>query len=265
MKTIYPLKSKERRTSRLPIIFVIIIFVGLSMFGILLPNVARNTAYTISLPVWLMKDSLKNSFSGVIGFFESKKALVDRNNTLLSDIESLKLKQVDYETIIKENEDLKTTLGRKGESSRVTGAILSKPPESPYDTLVIDIGSNEGILPGSKVYISDTVLIGLVTSVTSHTSLVELFSTGGKKHEANLSRTGATYTLIGQGGANYKLEVPKDSDILWGDMFVYLGGKSSVIGSVYYIDTNSQSSFKTIYLRIPGNVFSSKWVFVEKM
>ncbi len=70
--------------------------------------------------------------------------------------------------------------------------------------------------------------------------------------------------LSGAGGGNITLEVPKDTDVLWGDVFVYPGIAPSVLGSVYYIDNNSQSAFKTVYIRVPGNLFSAQWVFVEK-
>ena len=155
-------------------------------------------------------------------------------------------------------------MGRNETSkSRVLSRVLSKPPYSPYDTFVVDVGSNEGILQGSKVYLSDNIIIGVVKNVTSQTTLVELFSSGSLKQEAVLSRTGESFTLVGQGGANFKIEVPKDTDILWGDVFVYPNMQHYVLGSVYYIDVNSQSSFKTVYLRIPGNVFSVQYVFVE--
>jgi hypothetical protein len=60
------------------------------------------------------------------------------------------------------------------------------------------------------------------------------------------------------------VEVPKDADILWGDVFEYPNLKTSVVGSVYYVDQSAQSSFKTIYIRVPGNIFQTKWVMVEK-
>ena len=108
------------------------------------------------------------------------------------------------------------------------------------------------------------VVIGTITKVTPRSSLVTLFSSGSQKQELVLERTGTTYELVGQGGANLSVEVPKDADVLWGDIFVYPGLTSSVVGSVYYIDVNAQSSFKTVYVRIPGNVFDSRWVYVEK-
>ncbi len=183
---------------------------------------------------------------------------------LQDEIASLKQKEIDYDAILAENQSLKAQFGRMENKNRVLAAIISKPPASPYDTFVLDVGSVEGVVLSDKVFISDTVIVGVITSVTSHTSLVTLFSGGGNKQQAILARTGASYELVGEGGANLELEVPKDTDILWGDSFMYPGLSTSVIASVYYIDTNSQSSFKTIYLRIPGNVFQTRFVFVQK-
>jgi len=44
-----------------------------------------------------------------------------------------------------------------------------------------------------------------------------------------------------------------------------MGKKEILIIKTGYSEVldNSQSSFKTIYLRIPGNIFSSKYIFVE--
>jgi len=142
--------------------------------------------------------------------------------------------------------------------------VLSKPPRSPYDTFVIDIGSEDNVSLGDRVYISDNNIIGLIKNMTPHTSLVELFSNGNLEQEATLSRTGASFVLKGLGGGNLELEVPKDTDVIWGDVFLYPRFSPSMIGSAYYIDTNSQSSFKKIFIRVPGNVFSAKYVFVEK-
>ena len=199
----------------------------------------------------------------VKGFFDFRTDLVSRNLLLQDEISSLKLKEIDYDTLFKENQDLKNVLSRNSVSSKIMARVLSKPPVSPYDTFVVDAGVSEEVSLGNKVYLSGNIIIGKISSITSKTSIVELFSSGGVKQEAILSRTGASFILNGHGGANFTLEVPKDTDIVWGDVFLY-PGPQSILGSVYYINTNAQSSFKTIYLRIPGNVFVAKYVFVEK-
>ncbi len=264
MKTNYPLRSKPKNNDRKRLLIIIASFVVVAGFGFAFPNFSRNTAYTISKPIWSFRSVAGNGFSSVVSFFKFKNSLIAKNEELVQEIEALKLKEIDYDILQKENQDLKAELGRRSDSKRIIVKALSKPPVSPYDTIVIDAGSSDGILLGDRVYMGDNIIIGIVTNVTAHTSLVELFSNGNNKQEAILSRTGTTFTLVGQGGANMKLEVPKDADIIWGDTFTYPSLSGAIVGSVYYIDTNSQSSFETIYIKAPFNVFSSKYLYVGR-
>lgn len=259
----YLLKSKPRNPVRGKIVLVVVVFILLLLVGIIFSNSIRGFFYGISKPLWVSESIVTAPFRGTTNFFKLKNTLISQNLELQDEVTSLKLKQIDYDILLKENQELKGEIGRRSDKNLVFSRVLSRPPRSPYDTFVIDIGSVHGVSPADRVYLSDNVIIGIVTTVTPNTSLVQLFSSGNNKQEAVLSRTGASYTLDGSGGANFQLEVPKDTDILWGDIFLYPGINSSVIGSVYYIDSNSQSSFKTAYIRIPGNVFQTKSVFVD--
>ncbi len=260
----YPLKSKPRRESRGKLIVAGVLFCVLAVCAYVFPNGLRTAMYTISRPVWLVRDTIASSASSIKNFFVFKNTLIIRTASLEEELSTLKLKQADYEIVVKENEELKNQLGRTKDATRVIARVLSKPPQSPYDTLIIDIGSKEGVTKGDKVFLAGNVILGFVTDITPHSSVVSLFSTGSQKQSAVLERTGATYELMGKGGANLQVEVPRDADILWGDTFVYPDLSPAIIGTVYFIDTTSQSSLKTIFLRIPGNVFENKWVFVEK-
>jgi cell shape-determining protein MreC len=260
----YLLKSKPKSAHKVKIFLVVGLFVFLSCLSYFFPVGVRVTFQAIARPLWIVSEVITKPFHGTAQYFSFKNSLIKKNTALEEEIGSLKLKEIDYDLIFKENQDLKNQLGRSTTSDKIASRILSKPPTSPYDTLVVDTGSSEGVNLGNKVYSSDNVIVGLVTNVTPHTSLVRLFSSGGNKQESILSRTGASFVLVGDGGANLTLEVPKDTDILWGDVFTYPGISASTIATVNYIDTNSQSSFKTIYLRIPGNIFSNKWVFIER-
>ncbi len=260
----YRLKSKPKHIHRGKIISLVALFILLSLSGFFLPNFTKNVAYTISRPLWFVNSTISNSFMAVKDFFAFKNNLINQNLALTDEVTRLQLKEIDYDNVIKENENLKNQLGLKGSKDRTLSRVLSKPPQSPYDTLVIDGGSAAGIGLGNKVYLSDTIIIGTIVNVTPNTSLVELFSNSNHKQQVVSDRTGASFEALGRGGANLSIEVPKDTDILWGDSFSYLGLSASTIATVYYIDTNSQSSFKTVYLRMSGSVLSSRWVFVEK-
>ena len=259
----YLLRNKPRRNYPVRSVLVGVLFVFIVFLGWALPGFLRNLGFHAARPIWFISEQIARPFSGILNFFSFKNTLIDKNIALESEVESLKLKEIDYDTLSKENIDLKNELGRKTFTSRVVARIISRPPASPYDTVVIDSGSADGVLLGSKVYLSDSMIVGTISNVTPHTSLVELFSNGSLKKETLLARTGAGFVLEGQGGGNFKLDVPKDTDILWGDNFMYPGLSTALVGTVYYIDTNSQSSFKTVYLRLPVNVFSSKYLYVE--
>lgn len=259
----YLLKSKPKNDSLGKIIAVIILFCLLALSEFFFGNNIRSISHTVAKPLWSVSKLATQPFSKIKGFFMFKSSLISKNLAQEDELLSLRLKKIDYEVLSKEFDDLKNQLGREGDTPRKISRVLSRPPLSPYDTFVIDIGSEEGISLGSRVYISENIIVGLVKNVTPHTSLVELFSNGDTEQEATLSRTGSSFILKGQGGGNLKLEVPKDADILWGDVFLYPKFSPAMIGSVYYIDENSQNSFKQVYIRVPGNIFSNKYVFVE--
>ncbi|MFA5889222.1 MAG: rod shape-determining protein MreC [Candidatus Paceibacterota bacterium] len=260
----YLLKSKPEHKQRGKIISIIILFCLLISFNYLFPNFTRTTFLTISRPLWIIRGVISNPLSNIKNYFISKDSLVVENMLLKEEITNLRLKEIDYSVLSKEFGDLKNQLNRKENLSRIISRVLSKPPLSPYDTLIIDVGSLDGVFMGNRVYISDNIIVGLIKNVTPHTSLVELFSNGDREQEVTLSRTGAHFVLKGFGGANLELEVPKDTDVVLGDVFLYPKFTPAVIGIVYYIDTNSQNSFKKIYVRVSGNVFSAKYVFIEK-
>jgi cell shape-determining protein MreC len=260
----YLLKSKPKNEHKGKIVSIILVFCLLALAELMFSEEIRSVSYTIARPIWRVAEFTTKPFSGMKNFFVSKNNLINKNLALEEEMVSLRLKRVDYEILSKEFDELKNQLGRQGDQPRVLSRVLSKPPYSPYDNFVIDVGSEEGVSLGSRVYISDNIIIGLVKKITPHTSLVELFSNGDSEQETILSRTGSSFVLKGQGGGNLELEVPKDTDIIWGDVFLYPKFSTAMVGSVYYIDENSQNSFKKIYIRVPGNIFSTKYVFVER-
>ena len=55
----------------------------------------------------------------------------------------------------------------------ILSAILSKPNQSPYDTLIIDVGTQEGLKTGDTVFALGNVPIGRID-----TDLSEFFQSG---------------------------------------------------------------------------------------
>jgi hypothetical protein len=45
----------------------------------------------------------------------------------------------------KENEDLKALMGRKEDKNMILSQVIKKPPYSPYDSFILDVGEGHGI------------------------------------------------------------------------------------------------------------------------
>lgn len=260
---ISPLKSKPDRSFSKKIYTAIGVFLFFVFIQYFLSFYLRNFFHTISRPVWGTTKIITKPFGFIGNFFVTKNSLIEENKNLRDELTKLQLKEYDYDVLLKENDYLKNSLGRESNDKKITVSVISKPPQSPYDTYIVDAGLQEGIVAGSKVYLSDKIIVGEVKEVGFKTSVVELFSTQSKNTTVILERTGNSFVVFGQGGGNYKLDVPKDTDVLWGDIFTY-PGTDSVLGSAYFIDTNSQSAFKTVYIRSPINIFTYKNFFIQE-
>lgn len=259
----YLLKSKPRYEIKAKVVSVVGVFVFLSLFGWLFPNFTRELSFTIARPLWRVSSLISSPFGKITNYFSFKNTLIREKLVLEEELRALRLRDIDRELLFKENEELRKQLGRNPSPDLVISRVLSKPPKSPYDTLVIDVGSLHNVTVGNNVYLGESIIVGKIKEVTEETSVVELFSNGDLKQEAILLRTGVSFTLVGRGGANFQIEVPKDTDIALGDVFGYPGFSSNVLGNVYHIDDSSKGSFKTVYLKVPGNIFQTQWVFVE--
>ncbi len=258
----YLQKNKQNNVTG-KIYYVIGLFIFLSLLqyfgGITLKNYI-NIGYK---PVWYLGKLVAKPLLVSKDYFFTKSALIKQNSDLNEELIKLRLKVDDYDMLQKENSDLKMQLGRGEEGKKILGNIIAKPPLSPYDKFIIDAGARNGVRVDDLVYISDKIVVGVITEVRDSSSVVGLFSDTGRNVNVSIERTGSSYSLVGQGGQNYKLEVPKDTDIIWGDLFTYPDGERSIVGTVYFIDTNSQSAFKTAYIRPPVNIFSYKTVIIQ--
>lgn len=260
----FRLKSKPKRVYEPRNILAGIVFVILLFLAYFFPNFSSNLGNNVVKPFWYIKDKSSIGVYYITDFFKFKNSLIKEKNKLEDEVNKLRLTKIDYDLLVKENDELKSQFGRMDKKDRILANVISKPPQSPYDTFIIDAGSSVGVTLGKKVYLSDNIILGVISKVNQDTSVVSLYSTSGEKIESVNSRTGTTFVIEGKGGENFSVTVPKETDIIWGDSFLLPNTNLSLLGMVNFVDSNSQSSFKDIHIRIPGNAFQSKYVFIDK-
>lgn len=133
----------------------------------------------------------------------------------------------------------------------------------PVDSILIDKGSNNGVVLGAKVIIGDRILIGKVEKVFDNQSVVSLNSFARQTNYGYNARSGDFLEIQGIGGGNLQAKVPIDFDILVGDRVEIDGAKSYVFAVVNSIEEDKASGLKNILLTLPVNIAKQRFVSIE--
>ena len=262
----YPLRDKKQIARKKNItrnLLIVVLFVVISVSGVLIWS-GKFFNY-VSLPVLkannFVSDSLNNS-----GYIVKTKASVYRENELLKKENiDLRVSMIDYQVLKKENDDLKELMGRPPfQKSFLLANILTKPNRSLYDTIIIDVGSNMGILEGEKIFAGGNVPIGQISKVYSDSSLVMLYSNPGQKTEAMIDGSNASVELVGRGGGNFEMTIPNDLISDNGTAVVLPGSSIEVVALIKGVISKPTDPVKKVILRSPLNIQNLKWVQIKK-
>ncbi len=217
----------------------------------------------IFYPVLTAGRKVGGGLSGVGGYFSSKKSLTKENENLKITLSEKDAQILNFSVLEAENTSLKEILGRKGENKNLfLAAILEKPNQSPYDTLLIDAGSNHGLKVGNLVLALGNVPVGRIAEVYSDSAKVVLFSSSGEKTQV-MVKEGTSVELIGRGGGNFEMILPRDFAIAKGDQAVLPGISAYVLGTMETVISDSRDAFEKALFVSPVNIQQIKFVQVE--
>jgi len=195
----------------------------------------------------------------------------DEISKLKQENAELKSKILILEPLEKENQELKTMFSHPRNppaGGYILGAIISRPPQSPYDVLIIDAGSDNGVKEGMTVTVFSDNLLGYVTDVFSKTSKVKLVSFPGEETNAIIESVsqGAKISAlaIGRGGGEMEIKIPSSLEVHSGDRIMTLGTYPLMLGIVEKAEINLSDPFQKIYFRLPVNLQELKYVMIEK-
>lgn len=194
----------------------------------------------------------------------SKTKLVRENETLRDQIDEYKGKSLINQKLQTENTELRALLNVVDESRNfVTARVISQPSKSAYNTLIINGGEKDAIGTGDKVTAYGTVLLGEVVEVFARTSKVRLYSSPGVVREAILTQGGSRLPIEGNGGGNFRIELPRDIEVTEGTQFID-AVTSLVLATVQAKIFDPREPFQTIVARSPIHVGNLEWVQVMK-
>ncbi|MBU0612059.1 rod shape-determining protein MreC [Patescibacteria group bacterium] len=260
----YPLNKKAKKNNLLKIVFGIFILVALIYFRLEIFDGLSYAAHGIFRSVFIFGNNVGEKLSNTSSFFFSKKNLMQENENLKFQLDHISTRTLNYNSILDENNKLKEILGRAETNQMVLAGILSKPNQSPYDTLIIDAGEKEGVMAGQKIFALGNIPIGRVVDVFPSSSKVILFSNPGEKTDVVISGRDIFMQAIGRGGGNFEMILPRDLVLEKGAEIVLPGVTPYVLGIVQSILSDPRDPYQKALLTSPVNIQEIKFVQVEK-
>ncbi len=230
-----------------------------ALFALFIRLVAPNFFWQMFAPVYRVSDALSGETHAFLNSFGDTAKLAASNETLLSENAAL---ASENRILHGEITSLSALSGGKILPG-IPAGVVSRPPESPYDTLVVAAGEKEGVTLGMEAFAAGGVPIGAVSSVLADFSRVTLFSSSGTLTSGWVGHASTPLTITGEGGGAMRASVARAANIAVGDVVSVPGPGELPIGSVVRIDSDPLSPAVTLRIMPASNPFSIAWVELQ--
>jgi hypothetical protein len=139
--------------------------------------------------------------------------------------------------------------------------IIGRSELSPYGTIVIGAGSQDGVSKGRRIYFEGKTLYGTVEKVTASTATVVPFARSGRKLKAYV-RGVSPITLIGRGSGSFEFTTPEQNNVQIGDL-IY-AGNGAVLAEVVEVSRREDTTLSSVLARTPYSINSFKFLTLEQ-
>ncbi|MCE9549135.1 rod shape-determining protein MreC [Candidatus Nomurabacteria bacterium] len=260
----YLLDKKLKRNKFFKLIFLAVVLCILIYFRAGIFHGFSIVTHTLFRPVLVVGNFVGNEFSNLSYFLSSKRALFIENEQLKIQINSSAADVANYNSVVEENLELKEVLNRKKDTiDMVLANILAKPSQSLYDTLLVDVGSDNGVMEGNMVFAFGNIPVGKVSIVHGNSANVVLFSSSGEKTDAIISGRNIFIEAVGRGGSNFEIILPRDVILEKGNQIVLPGVSNYLLGVVEGVISDPRDSFQKVLFTSPVNIQELKFVEVQ--
>ena len=227
---------------------------ALAILVLLLRLFASNSFWYVFTPAFRLSDALTQRSHAFFSSFGHAAALATQNETLQNENAALAV----------ENESLQQKLdsitGLAPAAGSIIAGVIARPPQSPYDTLVLGAGSAEGVALDQEVFGEGGVPLGVVTSVLEQFSRVTLFSASGVVIDGWIGEKHLPVFIRGNGAGALGATVPRSANIVVGDTVSLPGPGSVTMGHVTRVDSDPTSPSVALRIAPAINLFSVTWV-----
>lgn len=232
------MKASSRRTLRRRRLRIIIgsVFVALLLL-FATPRFLGFVASTIFTPIASLEMWSFNVSSILPAYFVERQELLQTINQLESRLGRESVTTGSTELLARENAELRDLLGTNQSGERIAAGVLGRPSVTPYDVLIIDKGSRDGVVVSAPVYIGAHEAIGYVEKVFPDSSVVILATSPNVESTAYIFGPNIYTTARGQGGGVLEVKVPQGIALSVGDLVVLPALGSGLYGKITLVDS----------------------------
>lgn len=222
-------------------------------FGLALHGGLSGPVVWAGAPLLRLSQSIGGGLYEFSAGFKSKQVLQAQNDLLAQQLAEANWKLLQAQALQQELSRLRN-FAVAAESQVVLARVLSKPPRSPYDSLLVDVGSAQDVNLGDHALAGEAILLGEVVEVHSHTSLVRLFSTPGLEYNVAIGPDRIQAKAVGQGSGNFATLLPRGVHVAEGDAVIVPVLGDYIFATVAAVEGNDTDTFQKILFRNPVNM-----------
>ena len=240
-------------------IIIAILAIALLNTGFMGP--ARDLMNRVTLPVQRVLRQAGDAVQGVTGSVSDLSTLRERNAELEQAVAQLTVENARLNEVEAENARLRgllnfaqTNPSYDYKGGQVVGRVVANEPSSAVQSIVIDLGSKNGVLPGMPV-VTERGLVGRITDVYSSGSRVLLITDSNSSVNAILQNSRLRGIVSGRAGQSPVMDyLPQDKPVSVGDIVVTSGEGGNFpsgipVGQVVEVERNDVEMFQRAIVR----------------
>ena len=227
----YPLNSKETHGKKY-LVWILVAFIILFF----LRDIVSSVSSFVTTPFYIAVHYIETSGATIPVFIRGRMELLHQIQTLETEIASQQGNDTFHTFLEKENEELRNLLNASSSPTIVAG-VIARPPFTPYDSIIIDRGSDDGITENAPVYYGSQMALGYIRKVFSHSAVVTLFSSPGVASTVYVFGPNLFTTAYGEGGGVIRLSIPQGISIEEGNLVILPSVDTGVLGSISSIQS----------------------------
>lgn len=216
----------------------------------------------VTAPFFHVRTYLETSRATIPAFFRSRNELLARIQSLEQELAQQQGREALYSYTFNENVELRKLLGASTSTPQVVAGVISRPPYTPYDTLILDKGATDGIVALAPVFYGSRMALGYVSAVYPHTAVVTLFSSPGVESTVYVFGPNVFTTAFGEGAGVVRLSIPQGIAAERGNLVALPSLESGILGTIDDIQSTPTEPEQRAYVTLSLSLQSIRLVSV---